>query len=257
MTEAVQKQKKSFENYYSNSENWSYWDDSQPLTKYILGRRVQIAIEHLKQVNDFSLSDWDVLIVCGGVGGEGTIVADMGVRSVTVSDISEQGLEVCRKRDPRLKTILLNAENLALPDSSYDLVFVMDGLHHLPRPVLGFTEMIRVAKKAVIVIEPHTGIVANLIGREWEEQDNEINWVFRWNKLLLEQATRSYILQSPCYIKAIRLWNHNEVMHKVACLAGSKKTGLLMIKVCYFLLDLFLRRMGNMMIGIIVFDTKV
>ena len=256
MIEGVQKQKESFNDYYSNRENWSCWDDSRPLTKYILGRRLQIGIEHLRQMSNSSLADWNVLIICGGVGGEGSIVADMGVRSVTISDVSERALEACRSRDTRLKTILLNAENLALADKSYDLVLVMDGLHHLPRPVLGFTEMMRVAKKAVIVIEPHTGIVANLLGRKWEEQNGEINWVFRWNKILLEQAARSYILQSSCYIKAIRLWNHNQVMFDIARLARNEKAALSIVKLCYFWLDLFLRRFGNMMIGVIVFEPE-
>ena len=256
MIEGVQKQKESFEDYYSNSENWSYWDDPQPLTKYLLGRRLQIAIKHLKRVVNSSLADWDVLVVCGGVGGEGSIMANMGFRSVTVSDISDRALQVSQVRDARLKTIALNAENLALPDRSYDLVLVMDGLHHLPRPVLGFTEMIRVARKAAIVIEPHTGFVGNLLGREWEEQNGEVNWVFRWNKLLLKQATRSYILRAPCYIKAIRLWNHNTMMAKVGNFFGGGQAGLLAVKVCYAFLDLFLQGIANMMIGVIILNPE-
>ena len=73
-------------------------------------------------------------------------------------------LDVCKARDPRLDTRQMDAEALDVPDNSYDIVLVQDGLHELRRPVLGLTEMLRVARRAVIVIEPHTGVVAGLLG---------------------------------------------------------------------------------------------
>ncbi len=123
----------------------------------------------------------------------------------------------------------MNAENLDIPDKSYDLVLVQNGLHHLPRPVLGLTEMIRVAKKAVMMIEPHAGIVANLLGMEWEDHGGAVNYVFRWNKLMFEQVVKSYILQLPCYIKPIRLWNHNLVMDKVGKIFGGGQRGKVVV----------------------------
>lgn len=205
----------------------------------------------MKEANS-SPANWDVLVVCGGVGGEGTVLANIGFRSVTVSDLSENALRACNIRDARLQTQVLNAESLEVANESYDLVVVQDGLHHLPRPVLGFTEIIRVAKKGAIVIEPHTGIVANLLGRVWEDVGGTVNYVFRWNKQLVEKVTRSYILQAPCYIKTIRLWNHNEVMDKVGKLFGGGTAGLLVVKFCYFLLDLLFRGFGNMAIAVVL-----
>jgi hypothetical protein len=63
-------------------------------------------------------------------------------------------------------------------------------LHHLPRPVTGFTEMLRVAKKAVIVIEPYDSLIGNLLGTEWEEQGTAINYVYRWDKNSFTQAKK-------------------------------------------------------------------
>ncbi|MGB3512762.1 MAG: class I SAM-dependent methyltransferase [Microcoleaceae cyanobacterium] len=252
MNTGVQKQKETFEDIYSKSDNWSYWDDTDPLTRYLLDRRLEIGVKHLMKVTNSSPQDWDVLVVCGGVGGEGTVLANMGFRSVTVSDISENALQGCNVRDPRLQTKVMNAENLEIPDESYDLVLVQDGLHHLPRPVLGLTEMIRVAKKAVIMIEPHSGIVANVLGMEWEAHGDAVNYVFRWNKLIFEQAVKSYILQIPCYIKSIRLWNHNLVMDKVGKIFGGGHRGKLVVKLCYSLLDLCFRWLGNTTIGILI-----
>jgi ubiquinone/menaquinone biosynthesis C-methylase UbiE len=84
---------------------------------------------------------------------------------------------------------------LDLPDNSYDLVVVQDGLHHLPRPVTGFTEMLRVAKKAVIVIESYDSWVGDLIGTEFEVQGNAINFAFRWNRKMMVQVTKSFLLR--------------------------------------------------------------
>lgn len=197
-------------------------------------------------------AEWDVLIVCGGVGGEGTLLANLGFRKVTVSDFSKNALEICKVRDARLQTCILNVEQLDLPDDSFDLVLVQDGLHHLPRPALGLTEMLRVARRAVVVVEPHSGVVAKLLGTVWECKVDKVNHVFRWNQLLLEQVTLSYLLQIPSYIKAIRLWDHNVMMSKLAKLLGSKRVGLFFVKFCYFFLNSLFWWLGNMMIGIVV-----
>lgn len=252
MNTGVQKQKETFDDIYSKPNNWSYWDDTDPLTRYLLDRRLQIGVKHLMQITNSLPQDWDVLVICGGVGGEGTVLANMGFRSVTVSDISENAIQGCQLRDSRLKTKVMNAENLDIPDKSYDLVLVQDGLHHLPRPVLGLTEMIRVAKKAVMMIEPHAGIVANLLGMEWEDHGGAVNYVFRWNKLMFEQVVKSYILQLPCYIKPIRLWNHNLVMDKVGKIFGGGQRGKVVVQFCYYLLDLCFGWLGNMMIGLFI-----
>lgn len=46
-----------------------------------------------------------------------------------------------------------NAEALSFDNNSFDFCFAKETLHHLPRPYLGFYEMVRVAKKGVFIIE--------------------------------------------------------------------------------------------------------
>jgi ubiquinone/menaquinone biosynthesis C-methylase UbiE len=50
---------------------------------------------------------------------------------------------------------LQNVEKMSFNDNSFDYVCCKEAYHHFPRPPLGFYEMIRVAKKGVIVIEPN------------------------------------------------------------------------------------------------------
>lgn len=48
-----------------------------------------------------------------------------------------------------------DVENLPFGDASVDCVIAKEAFHHWPRPMLGFYEMLRVARKAVLLIEPY------------------------------------------------------------------------------------------------------
>ncbi|WP_442483549.1 class I SAM-dependent methyltransferase [Aeoliella sp. SH292] len=250
----VDEQQRTFEAKYhaADRDRWWFHDSRDPLVRYLRDRRLAIGTDHFLKVSGKKPAECSVLLVCGGVGGEGSYFADRGFREVTVSDFSSSALDVCQARDPRLKTQLENAEALDLDDESYDLVVVQDGLHHLPRPVLGYNEMLRVARHGVLVIEPHTGLVADLLGTQWEQEGDAINYVFRWNHELLEQATRSMILQRPCYVRGMRVWDHNVSVRKLANALGGKKLGLAASKLTYGTLGTLLPGLGNMFIGVVV-----
>jgi hypothetical protein len=50
-----------------------------------------------------------------------------------------------------------NAECFSLADDAVDIVFCKEAFHHLPRPALGFYEMIRISRTALVFIEPIDG----------------------------------------------------------------------------------------------------
>ena len=75
--------------------------------------------------------------------------------------------------------------------------------------------MLRVARNAVVVIEPHLGLAGRLLGTTWEQQGEAINYVFRWNRAILEQSTRSYLLSDSTEVIAMQLWDHNLVVGKM------------------------------------------
>jgi ubiquinone/menaquinone biosynthesis C-methylase UbiE len=232
---------------------WDYHYTSDPLVRYLRDRRLHRALKELDKRGRLDVAKQSVLLVCGGVGGEGTFLANQGFVDVTVSDLSEKAMELCRTFDGRLKTRVLNAEAMSeVGDGSYDLVLVQDGLHHLPRPVLGFTEMLRVARTAVVVIEPHSGVVARAIGKRWEVDGDAVNYVFRWNRSILEQATRSYLLQEDADVIPCRFFDHNLVVNRaVSKLPLPRGAQVLAAKAVYGLLHLA-DPMGNMMVGIVL-----
>ena len=252
MNDPTEDQRHAFESIFSaGAERWHFHDTKDPLIRYLRDRRIHLAIDAVRKLAGTSIEPLSVLLVCGGVGGEATFFANHGFTDITNSDFSQNALNVCERRDPRLKTRLLNAEAMDMEDGSYDLVVVQDGLHHLPRPALGLNEMIRVARKAVIVLEPHTGFVAKAIGTEWERHGDAVNFVYRWNRESFRQVILSQLLEAPLSIRVIRLWDHNSVIRKVVSKLGGGALSLFAAKAIYALLTP-LNTMGNNFIGVLV-----
>ena len=244
-------QKAVFDAIFKSEESrWAFHDTKDPLMRYVRDRRLNRALKELRKLTSERIEDFSVLTVCGGVGGEATYFLNAGFKDVTNSDFSEHALEVCLRRDPRAKVIRLDAEAMALDDGAYDLVVVQDGLHHLPRPALGLNEMIRVARKAVIVLEPHTGVVGRLIGTTWERHGDVVNYVYRWNLGMFRQTVLRQVLEAPVDIRVVRLWDHNTTIRKIASRFGKGGFSLKLARLIYGFLSPF-NFLGNNFIGIL------
>ncbi|GMV78686.1 MAG: hypothetical protein AMXMBFR79_18160 [Chitinophagaceae bacterium] len=254
MNTLIQQQHNEYNRIYAaDAENFSFHITKDKLTRYLRDRRLNKALNTLKQ--HFTITEmqlWSVLVVCGGVGGEGIYFLNKGFEDVTSSDFSESSLENATKLDysGKLKTLLMNAEEINLPDKSYDLVIVQDGLHHLPRPPLGFTEMLRISRKGIIVIEPYESLVGNIIGTTWEKHGEVINFVYRWDKKMVEQTVKSYLLKEFKHIKVLRIWDHGLAVSKLASKLP-KRFQLVLAKIIYGTLKPF-SFIGNMMVSVII-----
>ena len=58
-----------------------------------------------------------------------------------------------------------NAESLSFKDGEFDYVLCKESYHHFPRPMLALYEMLRVASKGVVLIEPNDRYIYNKISR--------------------------------------------------------------------------------------------
>jgi ubiquinone/menaquinone biosynthesis C-methylase UbiE len=125
------------------------------------GRLYEWSIRHkfdtaLRQLS-FPLRGHRLLDICCGSGMAAEFYAEAGA-DVTGLDISERSISRARERAKRHQFnatfVVGDAENLPYPDKSFDVVTVHDGLHHLPDPHRAIREMLRVARKAIVVIEP-------------------------------------------------------------------------------------------------------
>ena len=73
---------------------------------------------------------------------------------VTASDISDILLKKAHEMGIIKSYSRQNVENITYDNAAFDYVICRESFHHFPRAYLGLYEMIRVARKAAIIIEP-------------------------------------------------------------------------------------------------------
>lgn len=71
------------------------------------------------------------------------------------SDLFADGIERAASDGYVDSVISADIECLPFGDSEIDCVIAKEAFHHWPRPMLGMYEMLRVAKKAILLIEPY------------------------------------------------------------------------------------------------------
>lgn len=83
------------------------------------------------------------------------------LKHIFPTDIGENMLRISKEKGYIYAYGIENAEQLSFADSSYDIVFCKDAFHHFPRPYLALYEMLRVSKKAVVMIEAAERMISN------------------------------------------------------------------------------------------------
>jgi SAM-dependent methyltransferase len=96
----------------------------------------------------------------GRFGLDAIRLSERGVESVLPTNLTDSLLKAAKERGLISDYRVENAESLSFPDSSFDYVFCKDSYHHFPRPMIALYEMLRVAKKGVILIEPNDRVHA-------------------------------------------------------------------------------------------------
>lgn len=103
-------------------------------------------------VQAFPDSEW-MTVGDGRFGSDAAYLASLGVR-VTATNLTDESLREAALRGYIRAYRAENAESLSAPDDSVDFVLCKEAYHHLPRPPVGLYEMLRVARRGVVLIEP-------------------------------------------------------------------------------------------------------
>lgn len=74
--------------------------------------------------------------------------------NATASDLNIDFLNIAQKEGVIDSFSSQNAEQLSYNDDQFDYLLCKEAYHHFPRPYAALYEMIRVAKKGIVVIEP-------------------------------------------------------------------------------------------------------
>jgi ubiquinone/menaquinone biosynthesis C-methylase UbiE len=103
-------------------------------------------------LTEWPSSRW-ITVGDGNFGSDAFFLQNHGV-AVTATSISSNTLSIAHANGWINAYAVENAECLSLEDNAVDFVLCKEALHHFPRPPVGFYEMLRVARNAVVLIEP-------------------------------------------------------------------------------------------------------
>jgi ubiquinone/menaquinone biosynthesis C-methylase UbiE len=153
------------------------------------------------------LPDDEILVVCGGPYEAKTLESN-GQRKVTISNVDHHA--GVTDLAPYVWEFQ-DAEALTRPDLSVDWVIVNAGLHHCASPHKALCEMLRVARKGVLVLEARDSLlmkIANwldvsprfetepalLTGGKWGgyRNTNIPNFIYRWTEREFEKTISSF-----------------------------------------------------------------
>lgn len=92
----------------------------------------------------------------GSYGSDAYFLQQKGM-DVLASSLTDHSLKIAAEKGYIKKFAAVNAEQIPFGDESFDFVLCKEAYHHFPRPAIAFYEMLRVAKEAVVLIEPYDG----------------------------------------------------------------------------------------------------
>ena len=117
---------------------------------------------------------------------------------------------------PHMRYERQNGEAVRHDSQSFDLVFCKEGLHHLARPILGLYEMLRIARRGIVVIEPFDTLAGRVFEKlgiatvyEQNQADNiayRDNYVYRFTRRQLQALLNSYYIDSGYRLEVTLGW---------------------------------------------------
>ena len=185
---------------------------------------------------------------------------------VLATNLTDNSLFFAKEKGYIDKYQCVNAEEIPFPDNSFDFVLCKESYHHFPRPAIAFYEMLRVAKMAVILIEPtddRIGLInflkrplKKIIRKEkFFDYEPDGNYIFRVNSKEMKKMMMA--MDKPWY--AIKNFN-DFYMKSLADDKGSIKSfGYWMTKLAIFTQNVlcFLRLMSYGKSTIVTFKSQI
>jgi hypothetical protein len=155
----------------------------------------------------------DPVLVLGGGQEDLDILTVCGLKQIVMSNLDSPDLA-------------LDAENIALPDNSYPLVFAHAVLHHCRSPHKAVGEMVRVARQHVFFLEPNDSWALRLLVRLKLSFPYELaavvahdyiqgglrngpipNYIYRWTGHEVEKCLAAYHPERRITVRAYPYWD--------------------------------------------------
>ncbi len=122
----------------------------------------KITVEPLKFLDVFLKKEENNWLTIGDYNGVEANYLLQRNQKATASDISDALLKEAYKDNLITDYSKQNAEHLSFDDDTFDYVMCKETYHHFPRPYMAMYEMIRVCKKAIIVIGEPIDILSKM-----------------------------------------------------------------------------------------------
>lgn len=84
---------------------------------------------------------------------------NMGITQIVASNLNASVLSQAHALGHVGEYMAINAEQIPLENSSFDYVLCKEALHHMPRPMQAIYEMLRVARKGIVFVEPQDKLI--------------------------------------------------------------------------------------------------
>lgn len=149
----------------------------------------------------------------GRYGTDAHFLEKSGSKAVS-TDISDSLLRIGKQRNYISSYRKENAEKLSFKDNSFDFVLCKESFHHFPRPMVAFYEMVRVARKGIVLIEPSDspsvfqsgmmkllkGSVLSPLGGFFNSFENAGNYVYKISLREIEKASIGLQFRKLAYL---------------------------------------------------------
>lgn len=93
-------------------------------------------------------------LTVGDMGRDGIILIHNGIRNVVPTSLNGVVLAQLQAAGLIERFGIENAERMSRDDGAFDYVLCKQSLHHMQRPFVAIYEMLRVSRRAVVLIEP-------------------------------------------------------------------------------------------------------
>ena len=202
----------------------------------------RITVQRLVKRGKLSTGD-SVLITAGGSHDRETWL-ESGFTNVTISNLDDR---LVGNEFAPFAWSFQDAEQIAMEDNSVDFVCIHNGLHHCRCPQAAILEMLRVARKGILLFEPYDNLVTRIglrfgVGQRFETaavfyndfthgglRNGAIaNYVYRFTKWELEKTISTAYPEGPVeldFVHALRIpWEQlkgrrNKIPYYMTCLA--------------------------------------
>jgi SAM-dependent methyltransferase len=192
-------------------------------------RRDQFLAVLLRYIKTCPIDTNEKLLVIGGSWQDVELLICAGFNDITLSNFQPQLEEDAHTNlSANVKLLAIDAEQVDLPDGSYDCVFAHEVLHHCRSPHRALCEMLRVARKHVVVLEPNDSFSMRVLTWAGFSFPYEIfsvvyhgfegggvrdscipNFIFRWSENELRKTVSSYLAEYDFLAHTYPYWDFN------------------------------------------------